>query len=204
MGYGHLKKDRKLLRVAVTGILGSGKSTVTSIFAREGIPVISCDAIVHRLLGRKDIAAGIEKRFGKRVIRAGRIDRKKLAEIVFSDRQKKLELENLLHPEVFREIDKIIFDYNGKSGIIVVEIPLLFETKSENLFHNVIVVAASREKIKKRLSRKYQEEEIENRWRNQIPLEIKEKKADYCIDNSGSLQDTEKQVKKLIKLLTKT
>lgn len=202
MGPGHLKKNNEPLKVAVTGIFGSGKSAVSEIFRGEGIPVISCDDIVHRLLDRKEFAGRIEKAFGGDVIRNGRVDRKKLGKIVFSDKAGRLRLEKLIHPEVFREIDKTILDYKGKSGIIIVEIPLLFETKSENLFKRIIVVTASPEKIKKRLRKKFQEEEIENRWRNQIPLKRKIIKADYCVDNSGSRRDTVKQVKQIIAQLT--
>jgi len=203
MGPGYLKKRKKLLKVAITGIFGSGKSTVTSIFRKEGIPVISCDEIVHQLLEKKEVAGSIEKAFGRDVVSKGRIDRRKLGSIVFADKASRLALEKLIHPEVFREIERIILDYNGKSGIIVIEIPLLFETKSENLFSKVIVVTASPEKIKKRLKEQFKEEEIEDRWHSQIPLEQKERKADYCIDNSGSLQDTVKQVRLVIKKLTK-
>lgn len=202
MGPGHLKKKKKLLTVAVTGIFGSGKSTVTSIFKKEGIPVISCDAIVHQLLDKDEIKKKIEKSFGSQVIKNGRIDRKKLGTIIFSDKAKRIKLEKLIHPKVFREIKKNL-EYNKDSDIIVIEIPLLFETKSEDLFNTIIVVTSSPEKIKKRLKEKFNEQEIENRWRHQIPLEEKGKKAHYCIDNSGSLQNTVKQVKNIIKQLSK-
>ena len=193
--------EKKLLRVAVTGVFGSGKTTVSSFFMQEGIPVISCDAIVHQLLARKKTAEKIENTFGRDVVKNGAVDRKKLGKLVFSDVEKRMALEKLLHPAVFREIKKNILDYEKKGGIIVVEIPLLFETKSENLFNKVIVVASSPEKIKKRLKEKFQEEEIESRWRNQIPLKQKEKKADRVIDNSGSVEKTRRQVKQLIKEL---
>ncbi len=193
--------EKKLLRVAVTGVFGSGKTTVSSFFREEGIPVISCDAIVHELLAKKETAEKIENTFGRDVVKNGAVDRKKLGKLVFSDGKKRLELENLLHPAVFGEIEKNILDYKKKGGIIVIEIPLLFETKSENLFNKVIVVASSPEKIKKRLKEKFQEEEIESRWRNQIPLKQKEKKADRVIDNSGSVEKTRRQVKQLIKEL---
>ncbi len=193
--------EKKLLRVAVTGVFGSGKTTVSSFFMQEGIPVISCDAIVHQLLARKKTAEKIKSAFGESFIKNGSVDRKKLAELVFSDVEKRMALEKLLHPAVFREIKKNILDYEKKGGIIVVEIPLLFETKSENLFNKIVVVASSPEKIKQRLKEKFQEEEIEIRWRNQIPLIQKEKKADYIIDNSGSEERTRRQVKQLIKEL---
>ncbi len=203
MGTGNItKKDGNLLKIGVTGIFGSGKTTVTEIFAAEGIPVISCDDIVHQLLGKKKISKKIEETFGKDFFKNGSPDRKKIGKLIFSDIDKRRYLENLLHPAVFAELRKRILDYNKKGGIIVIEIPLLFETKSENLFNKIIVVKSTPEKIKERLKEKLEEEDIERIWQNQIPLKQKEKKADYIINNSGPYNETLRQVKQLIVKLT--
>jgi dephospho-CoA kinase len=200
MGHGNLKKTNKgLLKIGITGIFGSGKTTVCSIFAREGIPVVSCDDIVHSLLGKKEYVEKIKGVFGKNIIKRGSPDRKKLGKLIFSDKKKREDLEKLLHPAVFKELRRKILDHAKKNDIIVVEVPLLFETKSENLFNKVVVVTASPEIIKTRLKEKFDEEEVEDRWNNQIPLKLKEEKADYIIDNSGSYEKTLRQVKQLIK-----
>ena len=189
--------------IGITGIFGSGKTTVSSILKNKGFPVISSDEIVHQLLKRKDIKDSVTKEFGKDILdENGEISRKRLGEIVFSDSNKMKRLEEIIHPEVFKEINRIILDYKKKkSKIIFVEIPLLFETKAESFFDKVIVVYAHPSVIKKRLQSKFSDEEIERRWRYQIPQEVKKEKADFVIDNSYSFQKTEKQVEKILEIL---
>ncbi len=192
---------KKIKKVGLTGIFGSGKTTVASIFKKYGFDVISCDDIVAELLEKEEVKKKLVEIFGNEVVRNGKVDKKKIAEIIFTDSEKKEKLENLIHPFVFKRIDEEIkrnIDKIKKKGIIVVEIPLLFETKSEKKFDYVVVVSASLDIIKSRLREKYKEEEIELRWRNQFPLEFKEKNADYIINNSGPLHQTEKNVREII------
>jgi len=189
------------LAVGITGILGSGKTTVLKIFKKMGFKTISCDEIVHRLLNKKDIIKKFIKILGSEVIKNNRIDRKKTREIIFNNPKKKRKIEKILHPEVFKKIKKEILDTKKKGGIIFIEIPLLFETKSEKLFDKIMVVTASRSEIKKRLKDKYSEEEIKNIWKSQLPLTFKKKKAHYVINNSGSIKETKKRVKNILKRL---
>ncbi len=189
------------LAVGITGILGSGKTTVLKIFKKMGFKTISCDEIVHRLLNKKDIIKKFIKILGSEVIKNNRIDRKKTREIIFNNPKKKRKIEKILHPEVFKKIKKEILDTKKKGGIIFIEIPLLFETKSEKLFDKIMVVTASRSEIKKRLKDKYSEEEIKNIWKSQLPLTFKKKKAHYVINNSGSIKETKKRVKNILKKL---
>ncbi len=187
------------LIVGITGILGSGKTTVSKILKDMGFKVISCDEIVHNILEKKSVINKTKKFFGDDILSEGKIDRKKLRKIIFEDLEKKKKLENLIHPLVFDKIKKEIFDTKKKGGIIFVEIPLLFETKSENLFDRIIVVSAPLKEIKKRLVDRYSQEEIEKIWKSQLPLTYKKKKADYVIDNSGSISETEKKIKRILK-----
>jgi dephospho-CoA kinase len=191
------------LAIGITGILGSGKTTVSKILKKMGFKVISCDEIVHKLLNRKDIIKKFKKIFGTEVVKNNKIDRKKAREIIFKNSKKKEKIEKILHPEVFKKIKKEILDIKNKKGIIFIEIPLLFETKSEYLFDKIMVVSAPKKEIKERLRNRYSEEEIKNIWKSQIPLSYKEKKADYIIDNSGSILETEKKIKKIIENLLK-
>jgi len=191
----------KPLKVGITGIFGSGKTTVSLMFEKEGIPVISCDEIVHRVLRKKKIIREIKSALGNSVFEKGILSRKKIARIVFEEEAKRENLEGILHPEVFREIERKIFDCGKKNDIIVIEIPLLFETKSEKLFDITIVVSSTLAKIKERLKAKFHEDEILERWNNQIALKEKERKADYVIHNSGSYCKTLQQVRNLIERL---
>ncbi|HNS33443.1 MAG TPA: dephospho-CoA kinase [bacterium] len=200
---GHLRrvKKSKLIVVGITGIFGSGKTTAACIFKKEGIPCFSLDAIVHALFKKTEIIEKIKELFGEDIIKRGRPDRKAIAKIVFTDRMLRKKLEDVIHPHVFDRFKKIIFDYNRKGGIIVFEIPLLFETKSESFFDKIIVVSASHDKILSRLKEKFSSEDINNRLAAQTPLREKEKKATYVIFNSGSICKTTAQVKQIIKEL---
>lgn len=194
---------RNSLAIGITGILGSGKTTVAKILKKMGFKVVSCDEIVHKLLNKKNIIKKFGEILGNEVIKNNKIDKEKVREIIFNNSEKKKEIENTLHPEVFKKIKKEILDTKKKGGIIFIEIPLLFETKSEKLFDKIMVVSALRKEIKKRLKNKYSEREIENIWKNQLSLSYKKKKADYIVNNSGSIIKTEKNVKKIVNRLLK-
>jgi len=192
---------KKIKKVGLTGIFGSGKTTVASIFKKYGFDVISCDDIVAELLEKNEIKKKLVKIFGNGVVKSGKVDKKKIAEVIFNNQEKKEKLENLIHPLVFKKIDEEIkenIDRIKKKGIIVIEIPLLFETKSEKKFDYIIVVSASVDIIKSRLREKFDDREIELRWENQLSLEFKEKNADYIINNSGPIHQTEKYVREII------
>jgi dephospho-CoA kinase len=189
---------KKSIVVGITGILGSGKSTVTKILRKWKFKVISCDEIVHDLWKKKSILKKIKRILGEEIIKNGKVNRKKVREIIFKDKTKKKHIEDLLHPMVFKKIEKNIFDIKKNGGIIFIEIPLLFETNSEKLFDKIIVVSAPQKKIKERLMWKYSDKEIRSIWKSQLPLTFKKKKADYIIDNSGSIIQTEKKLKKIV------
>mgnify|MGYP000953722463 CR=1 FL=1 len=198
MGSRNINKQKSFMKVGITGIFGSGKTTVSSIFKDADIPVVSCDDIVQRLLKKREIITKITDIFSKDAVREGSIDKKYLSDMVFSDKKARIKLEQILHPEVFKTIQKKSLDYEKIYGIMVIEIPLLFETKSERLVDKVVVVKASRRAILERLKERYTEKEILQRWKSQIPLKDKEKKADYVIDNSGTYSETFRQVQNLI------
>ncbi len=197
------KEGKKLIVVGVTGIFGSGKTTVGKIFQKAGIPYFSLDTIVHNLFKEEDVINQITDLFGAGIIKDGKPDRKAIAKIVFADRFCKKKLEGIIHPLVFNRLRKIILDWRKKGGIIVFEVPLLFETKSESLFDKILVVSTSYEKIISRLKRRFSPDEINSRLANQIPLSEKEKKATYVISNSDSVSKTTVQVKKIIRELQK-
>ncbi len=196
-------KNKKLLVVGITGVFGSGKTTVTEIFSTGGIPSFSLDNMVHELYKKKEIIGGLASIFGKQAVRDGIPDRKVISEKAFSDPLLRKKLEDLIHPLVFERCRQIIFDWKRKGGIIVFEVPLLFETKSDSFFDKIVVVSASPREILSRLKRKFTAKDIKKRLANQIPLKEKEKKATYVVCNSGSIDETTAQVKKLIGELQK-
>jgi dephospho-CoA kinase len=125
---------RPPLRVAVTGGIGAGKSEALRAFARRGVPVLSSDEIVHRLIAEDaHVRAALEDRLGT-------TDRAQIAAIVFGDRAQLAWLEELLHPRVRELVDEWVTSVDA--DVAVVEIPLLFETGGEARFDAVVVITA--------------------------------------------------------------
>ena len=183
--------------IAITGGIGCGKSTVLKLFKELGAVTISSDGIVHQLLEREDIKEKVKDILGKDVISSnGDLDKKKMAEIVFSDPIKRRALEKLIHPLVFEYIKEI--KNRNEDKIVIAEVPLLFEAKMEGAFNKVITVFSKEELVKRRLLEKGMEIcELERRSSCQLPLNKKIEKADYVIDNSSGLSETKGQVTKL-------
>ena len=186
--------------VGLTGGFGCGKSTVLKLFEKLGATVLSADSIVHDLLERAEVRDSILKMFGPDILGRGEIDRKKLSKKVFSDEIQRKKLEKLIHPLVLETIDQT---YKKAANlactpeiVMIVEIPLLFETGFDKRMDVVVVVRAEADVIRERLRRKgFSDEEIRARAAAQFPIDEKVSRADYVIDNSGSLEDTEQQVR---------
>jgi len=189
-----------MISIGLTGVFGSGKSTVSQIFRKMGIPVISCDVIVNRLLKSEKIKEKIAEVFGyEYFLKNGEIDKKKLAGLVFSSSLKREHLNKIIHPYVFEIMEKKLDTYRKRCKMaVVVEIPLLFETRSEKRFDIIITVFSPCQAIRERLKKRYSPQEIEMRLKSQMPLEKKMRLSDYVIDNSGSLFETRMQVKKIL------
>lgn len=195
--------------VGLTGGFGCGKTTVLKLFEKLGAAVLSADSIVHDLLKREEVRDSIVEMFGPDILVKGEIFRKKLSKKVFPDEAKRKKLEKLLHPLVFETIEqtyKKAANLTSNTEIImVVEIPLLFETGFDKGVDAVVVVRAEADVVRERLRRKgFSDEEIRTRTAAQFPIDEKASRADYVIDNSGSLGDTERQVRAVWEDLLRT
>ncbi len=187
--------------VTLTGCLGCGKSTVLKIFRELGVRTISADEIVHELLESREVKKEIRRLFGPDVfLKDGKVDRKRLAQRIFSNQKEREKLEGLLHPLVFK---RIRIEYEKEPGrLMVAEIPLLFETDTQNRFSKVITVYAPMEVAIKRLkSRGMTREDIEARLKSQMPIETKVERSDFVIDNSRELKEIRKQVQQVLEKL---
>ncbi len=196
----------KLKKIAITGGLASGKSSVCRILAKLGAYVVDSDAIVHSLL-LPDTALGkkIIELLGHSIVEDGHLSRKKMAEIVFRDPQKLEKLETLLHPFVLREIESMYQKASRQKNcpLFAAEIPLLFEIGAEDFFDHVVTVIADEKKCKTRLaSIGSSPHDYERRMQRQLSPEAKAKKADFVLINNGSFEDLEKQVQSLFQTLT--
>ncbi len=181
--------------LGITGSFGSGKTTVSNIFKKYGFEVINADKLYHGIYNKnKALRNKIKKEFGT-------LDRNKIKKIVFNDYKKLKKLNNITHPIIIREIKKIINNKkNQNNANIVIDVPLLFEAKIQNMFDKIIVVKCSKKEQIRRLSKKkkYSKKEINNIINSQMLLKKKIKKADFAVDNSGTIKNTQKQLKKII------
>lgn len=197
----------KLRKVAVTGGLSCGKSSVCRFFKKFGSYTVSADEIVHQLLSPvTTIGQNIIKLFGNDIIINNQIDRSKIAQKVFNQPALLNSLERILHPAVQQEIVK---HYEqaiklGQAKLFVAEIPLLFEAGTENFYDVVITVIAKPDISEKRFQKAtgYDTAEFEKRSSRQMSLEEKAERADYIIENNGSLEELEVNTKKIMNILT--
>ena len=191
-------------KIGLTGGIATGKSSVLKIFQEEGIKTINTDKIAKELTqkGKKGYERIIEV-FGRDILKEdGEIDRKKLAEIVFSDQSKRKQLERILHPLILERLYQQLLQIEKEHPChpVVIEIPLLFEVGAEKDMDITVLVYAPEEiQIKRLMERdKISEEEAVKRLKSQIPIEEKRKMAHVVIDNSGDFKDTRLQVRNFI------
>ena len=185
--------------VGVTGSFGSGKSLVGRMFAEKGAQILNADKIAHDVLnGNKTCFSKIVKKFGKDVAAKGKIDRQKLADIVFSDDKKLRMLEGIIHPYVIKEIKAKVRSYEktGKYEVLVLDVPLLFESGLDSVCDIIIVVKANQAEQIARLKKKfgYSRSEVLKRIKLQMPIKEKVVLADVVVDNRGTLGNTRKQI----------
>ncbi len=206
-------------KVAITGGLSCGKSSVCRILKDLGAYVVSADNIVHQLLssdanlgqkivqllGQEVILETAVQDDSNRIIVDRKLDRSKIAQIVFHNLKLLKALEELVHPAVYREINK---EYQRQkqlknpSPLFVAEVPLLFESEGQKYFDKTIAVIAHDEICRSRfLAMGHNEEDFNNRMANQLPLSQKTLHADYVINNNGTLLDLQKTTRELYKNL---
>lgn len=188
------------MRIALTGSIACGKSTIAKLLGHLGAHIIDADKIAHQALKKNEKTYfKIIEIFGKDVLdEEGNIDRKKLGSIVFEDKEKLKALELIIHPFVQsqrKEIEDDILD-KDKKAIIIYDVPLLFEKHLESDFDKIIVVYLDKKTQIKRLMKRENISCKEALRLISLQMDIKEKvkRADFVIDNSHSLEDTKKQV----------
>lgn len=186
--------------IAITGGVASGKSTVCRLLEELGAFVVSADALIHEILLKTDTPTGqkIQEILGSDVVQeCGGFDHQKIANKIFKSPEQRKQLEQLLHPLVYKEI-KTIYETLEKPEqhlFFVVELPLLFESSSPFPCDKTVAVVADEPLAKKRFAKKgFSLSEYDQRMQTHLsPLE-KAKRADYTIENNGSLEDLKNQV----------
>jgi dephospho-CoA kinase len=188
------------LVVGLTGGIGSGKSSVTEMFVKLGITVIDADIIAHQLTlpGTKALLE-ISNQLGHQFITSqGELDRKKIAQFIFGHPDKKVVLENILHPRV-RETIINELQKRGLSPYAILSIPLLLETNFTELVDRILVIDAPEEiriqRVVKRDGRST--DDVKAIISHQVAQETRLKKADDILDNSGTIDELQSLVKQL-------
>lgn len=188
--------------LGLTGTIGSGKSTVARmIHELSGAPVVDADEIAHRVqLPGGAAFREILDEFGSEIIAAdGSIDRQKLGEIVFRDEAKLRRLNEIVHPKVREEEIRLLEQYRG-CALVVFMVPLLLENGLQTMVDRVAVVVTADDVRRQRLKQRsgWSDSEIDCRLRAQWSDEKKKAFADFVIDNSGSLDETREQVRRML------
>lgn len=178
--------------IGLAGGIGAGKSAVAKVFAAHGAMVIDSDKEAKDALDRPEVRGELIRWWGDRVLDAtGRIDRKKVGEIVFSDPAQRERLERLVHPLVRATRNEMIARTDARTTpAVIVDAPLLFEAGLDKECDAVVFVDAPREQRLRRVqeTRGWDEAELERREKAQLPLEEKRSRADVVVANDGSLE----------------
>jgi len=189
--------NRPMLIAGLTGNFGMGKSYVLSLFREFGAVTLESDRIVGVLLREEGVIAKVKGLLGNGVeTPGGDLDKKAIAGRIFHDRELKEKLEALLHPLVFEKVEDFISKIKNRDSVVIVEVPLLFEGNYQDRFKKTITVHTSEEIALERLERSgVPRSEALARIKNQLPISEKKRRADYVIDNSGTKDETRRQVK---------
>lgn len=195
---------KKLLKVAITGGIGSGKSSFADLMRAKGYPVIKADILAKELyVTNEELKQNIIAEFGDDVYPNGEFDRIALYQKAFVDGEKVKKLNALVHPVVIKEINKLMSFYKSDQ-IVFVEAALIFEASMEKLFDYVILITAD-EKIRTDRTVKRENisrEEVKQRMKYQIPDELKKEKSDFTFYNNGTVAELEQKADLLLQLLS--
>jgi dephospho-CoA kinase len=183
--------------IALTGGISTGKSTVCNLFKLHGFLTIDADVIAHRLLDEN--SNKIASMFGEQYVQNGKVLRKELGKIIFSNEENKLKLEALLHPLIKEEIIKESKIFEEQNKPYFVDIPLFFEKMSYPIPKSLVIYTPKELQIQRLMKRdNIDENEAKLKISNQMDIEEKRKLANMVIDNSQNLKHLQKEVERII------
>jgi len=198
------KSKSNNLKVAVTGNIGSGKSTFAKYMKEFGYPVVYSDEISKEILANDSPAREkIIKFFGARSFKGSEINTKYLAGEVFSDPKKMKIINSILHPLVIKKMNEIIAELFKSSKIVFVESAIVYEVKIEKMFDYIVLITADQDiRMNRYISNKrFLKDDFIKRDKNQSSQELKERKADFVFSNNGSTAELKSKAILLIKVL---
>ena len=194
------------IKVAITGNIGSGKSTFADYISSKGYPVLNADIISKKILSTdKEVQTQVTSEFGSDSYSGDEVNKRFLADKVFSNPEKLNKLNSILHPKVFSSIDSIIASKYEKDKIVFVETALIFETGWETKFdYVVLIIAGDKIRLQRSVTAKnFTKGEFELREKNQIPQEKKMQRADFIFSNNSTREDLFKKAEFLLSTLNK-
>jgi len=197
----------KKIKVAITGNIGSGKSTFTKFLFEAGYPVILADDISKEILaGDPEVRIEVINEFGAQSFLENKINKKYIADNIFSDPKKLKKINSILHPRVRKRIEFLSQEYFNGSDIVFVEAALIFESKIENMYDYVVLITADKElrMTRSTATKKISKEDFIKRDQNQMNVESKKKKADFIFTNDGTVLELKQKAILLINLLKPT
>lgn len=190
-----------MIVIGITGSLASGKSEATKVLQKKGAKVFDADVAARRAIHKGSPAyKALVKIFSRIYLKKnGEIDRKKIAARVFSHPKDLRKLIILTHPAVIFDCMKMIELNKKKAGILVLNVPLLFESKMESLADYTVVVTADKKKILERAQKKGMPEDLAKKiLSTQWPTKRKERLADFVIENNGTIKELEKKILEVV------
>lgn len=189
--------------VGLTGGIGAGKSEALAAFERLGAATLSTDHVAHDLLDDDQVRAALVDRWGAEIAPGGSVDREKVSEIVFNDRDELAWLESVTHPRVGAHVLEWRQSLDPDVAVAVVEVPLLFEAAMEDAFDATVAVVAD-DAVRDTRLRERGQGGLGGREERQLDQAEKERRADHVIRNDASLDELESEVRKLIEDLQTT
>jgi dephospho-CoA kinase len=192
----------KKIKIAITGSIGSGKSTFTEFITEEGYTVIKADDVSKEILTNDNgVREKVINSFGKESFNGSEINRKYLAEKVFSDPEKVMIINSILHPLVIIKINELMRKELNSRDKVFVEAALIYEADMEEMFDYVVLITANKELRYKRKSTELSLNDFERRDANQIPDEEKKKRADFIFENNEDIGKLKSKALLLLNLL---
>lgn len=195
-----------MLVIGITGVIGSGKTTVASIIEEEGFKVYYTDKIAKEIIETDEtVRKKLVSEFGKEVFNEkGQLDNKYLSDLVFNneDDSNLIKLNNIIHPIVIQKMIEITKSCeNDGDKIIFFESALIFEAGLEDGFDYIITVVSDIDKTVERLKSKMSKIDILKRMSKQLPQEDKAKNSDFVIENNGSIEELKKSVRFILNIV---
>ncbi|MDD2791085.1 MAG: dephospho-CoA kinase [Sulfurimonas sp.] len=186
--------------IALSGGIATGKSTVASLLALNGMRVIDADTISHEILDAS--SSWVVDTFGSEYVNGSKVDRAKLGTLIFSDAKAKKILEDFLHPKIRDEIEKRSEKQDGFKFPYLIDIPLFFENGAYNIKESVVVYAPPEVQLERFMKRNgYSKEESIRRIASQMPIDEKKKRATWVIDNSKNLKHLQKECEEFVDMI---